>query len=198
MNRWQAIIAERTEARRHAAEAASQRVIAALRNSAIQVRVFGSLARGDFRDHSDVDFLVTGPLDRTVRAEVEETVASELGKRSSPTTSFTSTISRPSKRRSSPVGRMPLFSVVADKLDRVSRQLSFDRCHSEPPQADPEAMFSKSCVLSESETGSGPPLRSIRNNKPFSNFTFLHVRPLPAKHAGRNLLSSYSGRERRS
>ena len=80
MNRWQAIIAERTEARRHAAEAASQRVIAALRNSAIQVRVFGSLACGDFRDHSDVDFLVTGQVDRALRAEVEETVARELGR----------------------------------------------------------------------------------------------------------------------
>jgi hypothetical protein len=30
---------------------------------------------------------------------------------------------------------MPLFSVVADKLDRVSREL--DQCHSEPPQANP-------------------------------------------------------------
>ena len=80
MNRWQAIIAERTEARRQVAEAASQRVIAALRDSAIEIRVFGSLARDDFRDHSDVDFLVIGPVDGTVRAAVETTVARELGR----------------------------------------------------------------------------------------------------------------------
>ena len=80
MQRWQAIIRERTEARRQDAEAASQRVISALRDSAIEIRVFGSLARGDFRDHSDVDFLVSGPVDRTVRAEVETTVARELGR----------------------------------------------------------------------------------------------------------------------
>ena len=42
-------------------------------------RVFGSLARGDFRDHSDIDFLVSGPVDQHVRVAVETTVARELG-----------------------------------------------------------------------------------------------------------------------
>ncbi len=78
MTRWEAIIAERTEARRQVAEAVSRRVIAALRDSAIEVRVFGSLARGDFRDHSDVDFLVSGSVDHNVRATVETTVSREL------------------------------------------------------------------------------------------------------------------------
>ena len=49
-----------------------------LRARAIEIRVFGSLARGDFRDHSDVDFLVSGPIDRAVRVAVEATVAREL------------------------------------------------------------------------------------------------------------------------
>lgn len=44
----------------------------------IDIQVFGSLARGDFRAHSDVDFLVDGPIDFEIRVAVETGVAAAM------------------------------------------------------------------------------------------------------------------------
>ncbi len=79
MSRFNIIIAERTQRRRIAAEAAAARALAALRPKGIDIRVFGSLARGDFRVHSDVDFLVYGPIDSHIRSAVESGVAAAIG-----------------------------------------------------------------------------------------------------------------------
>lgn len=71
MTRWQTIIAERTEKRRQVAQAAATRALASLGAKGFDIRIFGSLARGDFRVHSDVDFLVSGPIDSERRVIVE-------------------------------------------------------------------------------------------------------------------------------
>lgn len=78
MNKLEAIVAERTAARRHVAETAAAHVLETLRAQGIDIRVFGSLARGDFMAHSDVDFLVKGPIDLATRVAVESTVAREF------------------------------------------------------------------------------------------------------------------------
>ena len=71
MTRLEAIIAASTERWRRLAEAAAQRALADLRPQGIDIRVFGSLARDDFRVHSDVDFVVDGPVDLAGRIAVE-------------------------------------------------------------------------------------------------------------------------------
>lgn len=78
MTRLETIIAERTERRRKLAEGAAARALGGLRAKGIDIRVFGSLARGDFRVHSDVDFLVYGPIDADVRVTVECGVAAAM------------------------------------------------------------------------------------------------------------------------
>ncbi len=59
-------------------ENASAAVFHILRDAAakgIDISLVGSLARGDFRAHSDVDLLVRGPLDPKRRLLVERLVA---------------------------------------------------------------------------------------------------------------------------
>jgi predicted nucleotidyltransferase len=78
MNRMQSLIAERLEPRR----ALAQRLVAAIvqeaETSGLIITPVGSLARGDFRIHSDVDLLVRVPLDPVRRLRAERIVASHL------------------------------------------------------------------------------------------------------------------------
>ncbi|WP_349368138.1 nucleotidyltransferase domain-containing protein [Salinarimonas sp.] len=43
-----------------------------------EIAVIGSLARGGFGPHSDVDLLVRGPVDTATRVRVEQTVAAAM------------------------------------------------------------------------------------------------------------------------
>ena len=79
MTLYDTLVARRTLERLQSAEAASTRVLATLRGQGIDIRVFGSLARGTFKSHSDVDFLVKGALSGRVRAVVEATLARAMG-----------------------------------------------------------------------------------------------------------------------
>lgn len=70
-----ALMARQTEARRTRAVAAARAVLAWLAEDGVEARVIGSLARGTFKRHSDVDVLVLScPPDRRYRIEagVEE------------------------------------------------------------------------------------------------------------------------------
>lgn len=78
MTRYDRMVAERTQRRREAAEAAVARALGALRPRGIDIRIFGSLARGEFRVHSDVDFLVHGAIDSEIRVVVEVEVAAAM------------------------------------------------------------------------------------------------------------------------
>ncbi|MBC2774406.1 nucleotidyltransferase domain-containing protein [Rhizobium sp. AQ_MP] len=78
MNRMQSLIAERLEPRL----ALAQRLVAAIVQEAagagIVITPIGSLARGDFRIHSDIDLLVRGPLSPARRLRAEQIAASHL------------------------------------------------------------------------------------------------------------------------
>ena len=73
-----ALIARRTAERRLLAELAASQAVTELRARGIDIRIFGSLARGDFMAHSDVDFIVHTPVTGTVRTAVETVVASAM------------------------------------------------------------------------------------------------------------------------
>ena len=63
VSRIDSIIGERTERRRAMAVARVERLLRELRLEGFDLVVIGSLARRDFKSHSDVDFLVRGGLD---------------------------------------------------------------------------------------------------------------------------------------
>lgn len=67
-NRLDHLLARRAGARRRLVEPQALAAIAALRLAGAEVELVGSLARGDFRVNSDVDFLVLarGPLSETL------------------------------------------------------------------------------------------------------------------------------------
>lgn len=79
MSRLDDLISRRTENRRRVAEAAAGRVLDALHAKGIDIRLFGSLVRGGFKNHSDVDFLVRGQITPDIRVTVESTIARVLG-----------------------------------------------------------------------------------------------------------------------
>lgn len=72
------IINARTERRRAMAIARVEPLLHELRRDGIEVAVIGSLARREFRSHSDVDFLVRGRVDTFERAKVERAVAAAM------------------------------------------------------------------------------------------------------------------------
>ncbi|MGC4410358.1 nucleotidyltransferase domain-containing protein [Rhizobium rosettiformans] len=78
MNRMQSLIAERLEPRHALAERVVAAIVREAGSGGIVVTPVGSLARGDFRIHSDVDLLVRGPLSPTRRLRVEQIVVSHL------------------------------------------------------------------------------------------------------------------------
>jgi predicted nucleotidyltransferase len=78
VSRVDSIIGERTERRRAAAVARVDSLLRDLRLDSFDVVVIGSLARQEFKSHSDVDFLVRGDLDTQERAKLERAVAAAM------------------------------------------------------------------------------------------------------------------------
>ena len=77
-SRLRALMRERAQARRKAALAAAARVLDELASAGVAAVVAGSLAKGPFLAHSDVDFVVVGQPDRARRRRAEEIVARNM------------------------------------------------------------------------------------------------------------------------
>ena len=78
ISRIDRVIGERTERRRATAVARVEPLLRGLRSDGFDVAVIGSLARREFKPHSDVDLLVRGNLDTQGRATVERAVAAAM------------------------------------------------------------------------------------------------------------------------
>jgi predicted nucleotidyltransferase len=78
VSRMDSLIGERTERRLAAAVARVVPLLQKLRSEGFDLVVIGSLARQEFKSHSDVDFLVRGSVDTQGRAKVERAVAAEM------------------------------------------------------------------------------------------------------------------------
>jgi predicted nucleotidyltransferase len=78
MNRLDLLTAKRLELRRELASAAVARILHNAANEGIDISLVGSLARGDFRLHSDVDLLVRGLVDPKRRLLAERLVAAAM------------------------------------------------------------------------------------------------------------------------
>jgi predicted nucleotidyltransferase len=78
VSRIDSVIGERTERRRATAVARVDPLLRDLHLDGIDIVVIGSLARREFKSHSDVDFLVRGGLDTSGRAKVEHAVAAAM------------------------------------------------------------------------------------------------------------------------
>ena len=70
MSRMGELTRARDEARRIEATALARAALASLRDANIDAWVIGSLARGEFRQHSDIDVLIDAPPDRKSEALV--------------------------------------------------------------------------------------------------------------------------------
>jgi predicted nucleotidyltransferase len=77
-SRFDNIITERTEQRLETAVARVDPLLRDLRSDGFDIVVIGSLARREFRSHSDVDFLVRGMLDTPGRVKVERAAAAAM------------------------------------------------------------------------------------------------------------------------
>ena len=78
MNRMDALTAKRRESRFDLATAAVAGILKDAASEDIEITLIGSLARGDFRSHSDVDLLVRGPVNARRRLLVERLVANGM------------------------------------------------------------------------------------------------------------------------
>ena len=78
VSRIDSLIGERTDRRRATAIARLSPLLRDLRSAGFDLVVIGSLARREFKSHSDVDFLVRGPLNTSGRSKVERAVASAM------------------------------------------------------------------------------------------------------------------------
>jgi predicted nucleotidyltransferase len=78
VSRIDSVIGERTERRRATAVARVDPLLRDLRLDGFDLAVIGSLARREFKSHSDVDFLIRGRLDAQGRAKVERAVAAAM------------------------------------------------------------------------------------------------------------------------
>ncbi|NBB51017.1 nucleotidyltransferase domain-containing protein [Rhizobium sp. CRIBSB] len=78
MNRMQSLIAERLEPRRAQALRLVDAIIREAANSGLLIIPIGSLARGEFRIHSDIDLMVRAPLDASRRLRAAQIVANHL------------------------------------------------------------------------------------------------------------------------
>jgi UTP:GlnB (protein PII) uridylyltransferase len=85
-SRIDSVIGERMERRRATAIACVEPLLRGLRSDGFDVVVIGSLARREFKSHSDVDFLVRGNPDSQGRAKVERAAAALCADRASRTT----------------------------------------------------------------------------------------------------------------
>ncbi|WP_244618866.1 nucleotidyltransferase domain-containing protein [Rhizobium sp. 18065] len=64
--------------RRDIASAAVSRILQEATVQSVSITLVGSLARGDFRSHSDVDLLIRGPMSPARRLLVERLVADAM------------------------------------------------------------------------------------------------------------------------
>ncbi len=78
MNRMQSLIAERLEPRRALAIRLVDAIVRDAETSGLRIVPIGSVARGDFRIHSDIDLLVRGSLDTGHRLRAEQIVACHM------------------------------------------------------------------------------------------------------------------------
>lgn len=78
VSRIDSIIGERTGRRRATAIACLDPLLRDLRSEGYDLDVVGSLARQEFKSHSDVDLLVRGGMSATGRATVERAVAAAM------------------------------------------------------------------------------------------------------------------------
>jgi|EndMetStandDraft_4_1072995.scaffolds.fasta_scaffold1341025_2 predicted nucleotidyltransferase len=72
------VLGERTARRQATAIARVAPLLHQLRRDGIDIVVIGSLAREQFRSHSDVDLLVRGVLNTSTRTKVERAVAAAM------------------------------------------------------------------------------------------------------------------------
>ncbi|UWQ74423.1 nucleotidyltransferase domain-containing protein [Leisingera sp. M658] len=70
MTRFEALLEQRRQLHLKAAIAAWQTIHAQLAGKGIEHELFGSLAKGDFREHSDIDLMILGKLTWEERAMV--------------------------------------------------------------------------------------------------------------------------------
>lgn len=75
MNKLDALIRRRAEERLRIARTRVASIVEAAKADGIDISVIGSLKKGGFRVHSDVDLLVHGETDPTRRATIERLVA---------------------------------------------------------------------------------------------------------------------------
>ena len=78
MNRIDALIRKRVDERRNIAQRCVSRLVRDAEGRGVEISVFGSLAKGRFHLHSDIDLLVHGRTDPARRAMVERLVADHL------------------------------------------------------------------------------------------------------------------------
>lgn len=78
MNRMDALTARRRETRQGLADKAVEGILRDAADRGIEITLVGSLAKGDFRAHSDVDLLVRGPVDAKRRLLAEKLVAENM------------------------------------------------------------------------------------------------------------------------
>lgn len=78
MNKMSQLTGKRTAERLKAAHDITSEIIEAARLQGVELQVVGSLAKNDFRLHSDIDILVRGDSSPETRAFVERLVADKL------------------------------------------------------------------------------------------------------------------------
>ena len=78
MNRMDSLTVKRRETRHELASAAVARIVQDASNAGIDITLVGSLAKGDFRSHSDIDLLVRGPVTPKRRLLAERLVADAM------------------------------------------------------------------------------------------------------------------------
>lgn len=72
MTRFEAILDQRRQYRLQAATSAWKRIHSALTRTGIDHRLFGSLEKGDFREHSDIDLMILGNLSPDCRQKARK------------------------------------------------------------------------------------------------------------------------------
>lgn len=75
MSRMDALMADRRKARQERASTSVAGILSNAERNGIFITLIGSLAKGDFGNHSDVDLLVRGSMDTKRRRLVEKLVA---------------------------------------------------------------------------------------------------------------------------
>ena len=78
MKTFAEIVRERTAARLANAQVVTSAILRDARNEGLDFRLIGSLQKGDFQLHSDIDLVVMGETDLQKRVDVERVVAKHM------------------------------------------------------------------------------------------------------------------------